>query len=61
MGGWPFFESRTAIMLFNKPPARSRPGVGHKSSPRPLGPRPNGPDTPLMEPAAPTRALRHAA
>jgi len=48
-------------MLFNKPPARSRPGVGNKSSPRPLGPRPNGPDTPLMEPAALTRALRHAA
>lgn len=50
-------------MLFNKPPApaRSRPNIGHKPSPRPVGPRPNGPDTPLMEPAALSRALRHAA
>ncbi|MFY7761150.1 hypothetical protein [Aquidulcibacter sp.] len=50
-------------MLFNKPPspARSRRDVGHEVRPRPIGPRPNGPDTPLMEPAALSRALRHAA
>ncbi len=50
-------------MLFNKHPSpkRSRRGVGHEPSPRPIGPRPNGPDTPLMEPSALTRALRHAA
>lgn len=50
-------------MLFNKPPspARSRRDAGHEVRPRPIGPRPNGPDTPLMEPAALSRALRHAA
>ena len=50
-------------MLFNKPPSPTRPrrGAGHEPRPRPAGPRPNGPDTPLMEPAALNRALRHAA
>lgn len=50
-------------MLFNKHPSpkRLRRGDGHEPSPRPIGPRPNGPDTPSMEPAALDRALRHAA
>lgn len=50
-------------MLFNKPPFPTRPrrGAGPEPRPRPLGPRPNGPDTPLMEPSALSRALRHAA
>lgn len=50
-------------MLFQKPPStkNTRRGAGHEPRPRPLGPRPNGPDTPLMEPAALNRALRHAA
>lgn len=50
-------------MLFNKPPSPTRPrrGAGPEPRPRPSGPRPNGPDTPLMEPSALSRALRHAA
>ncbi len=50
-------------MLFHKPPSptRSRRDAGHEARPRAVGPRPNGPDTPLMEPAALSRALRHAA
>ncbi len=50
-------------MLFQKPPSPSRRqrSAGHEPSARPSGPRPNGPDTPLMEPAALDRALRHAA
>ncbi|MFM1975781.1 MAG: hypothetical protein RL145_627 [Pseudomonadota bacterium] len=50
-------------MLFNKPPSPTRPrrGAGPEPRPRSLGPRPNGPDTPLMEPSALSRALKHAA